>query len=205
MSQVVPQIIVAPNWRLRDHAWMERQNVKWVLKYVDKQSPRVEEVDADEDESKLSDRDYSAATIMSFDTLENEEVLAPGQDLPRGLLNHLPHGIGFVLMAKTLMKDEAEQKLVISSPRGRSRAPAVLAAALILGQKVSAQVAVTHVMTQHQRTKIGDQLLAQLGAFESIMSSDEQKQGFYRLMSASVQSVEARLRGGGSDKKSGTE
>ena len=190
MSLIIPQVLVGPNWRLRDHAWMKQQNVAWVLKYVDKQPPRIEEVDPEEEKIMLEDADYTAATVMTFDTVQNEESAG----LPMGLLNHLPHGVGYIMMAKTVLKDEPERKVLVCSPKGNSRAPAVLAAVLILSQKAPAQVAIGHMMAKHPTTNISQQLLAQLGAFEQLMSNDEQKLGFYRQMSNSIESVDKTLK-----------
>lgn len=194
MSLVIPQIYLAPNWRLRDHDWMRRKQIMWVLKYTDKVAPKVEELDSDEDSDSLQGTDYPDATILSFDHLVNEETNLLPNTVAQLLLNHLPQAIGFILMAKNVMKDDPDKGLVICSPRGRSRCAAVLAAALILTQKAPAQAAVGHVMAQHTRTNISQQLLLQLGVFENTMNNQEQKLGFYRLMTKHVEAYETRVK-----------
>jgi hypothetical protein len=175
---------------------MAQKNIQWVLKYVDPVPPRVEEMGEDEASATLQDKDWDNCTVMVYNTVVNQEPLTQPNQLPVTLLNHLYHGVGFIMLCKTLMKDEPGQHLYICSPAGKSRCAAVLAAALILTQNAPAEAAVGHVMARHERTQISDQLLAQLGAFQTIMASNEQKTGFYKLMTQSIDAVEAKLKEG---------
>jgi hypothetical protein len=192
MSLVAPQIYVGANWRLRDHDWVKSKNIHWVLKYVDKPSrtPVIEEVDSDEDDSHEHKSDYPGCTIMVYDQVMNEE---PNKPLPTSLLDHLPQGIGFILMVKHLIKDFPDRSLYVCSPRGKSRAPAVVVASLILTQKAGAEEAVGHLMSQHTRTHISDSLLRQLGAFHQAMQVNEQQVGFYKRMTQYIEGFQTQL------------
>jgi len=168
MSLVIPQVYVAPSWKLRDHKWMRRKQIGWVLKYVDKpNNSKIELVDSEEDVENATNDDYTDATVLCFDHLLNEEAANQNGMPPCGLLNHLPQAVGFILMAKSLLKDDPEKGILICSPRGKSRAPAVLAAALILTQNSPAEAAVGHLIATHGKTEISTQLLTQLKAFEA--------------------------------------
>jgi len=182
MSLVIPQVYVGSNAQLQDHEWMRRKRVQWVLKYVDDPSVVVEQTGSE----------YPHATVFTFDRLLNEE---PNVELPTGLLDHLPLAVGFIFMVKNLIKDDITKSLLICSPNGKSRAPAVLAAALILTQKATVEGAVGHIMSMLESTQntVSPQLLTQLQAFHTTVQKPEELLGFYKRMTQHIDTFQQRI------------
>ena len=180
MSLVFPQLFVGGTALLRNHKWMKERGVQWVLRFDDPSSPEM--ADDDQADSKV---DYSDCNTLSFDHVKNAAQAA--------LLQVLPQATAFVLMALNAVQGAPKQSVLVCSPRGTSRGPAVIAAMLIFARDLTAEAALSLLYESHKQTAVCIPFQSQLKAFEQIIKTEDQKKAFYGQMAQHVQALSAQI------------
>ena len=157
---------------------MIENGIKYVLRFDDP----VAVMEDDEDEKE----DFKPTVCFTFDTLS---------DTKHGtLLEALPEVMGFVLLSMNSLENDSEHTMLICSPEGKSRAPAVVASIMIISQRISAEHALNITKTIHTETDISECLLQQVKAFELITSKQEQHDAFYARVNHHAGLIQQKLK-----------